>query len=189
MTLNTRKMVYVSLLTALGIVFPMVFHLIPNAGSVFLPMHIPTLIAGIVVGPVAGLIVGISSPLLSGLLTGMPPIFMLPSMALELGCYGFFGGLLYKNIKLSSRTKTIYFALGTSMILGRIIYGIVNIFVFNMGSTNVQELLYAWVLSSFVTGFPGIVLQVVAIPLIVTALDNANLVLNKKDVKYEYIRN
>lgn len=35
---------------ALCVVLPMAFHAIPNAGSIFLPMHIPVLLCGFLCG-------------------------------------------------------------------------------------------------------------------------------------------
>ena len=43
---NTKKLVLTALFAAIGVVLPQAFHMIPNAGSVILPMHIPVLIAG-----------------------------------------------------------------------------------------------------------------------------------------------
>ena len=40
----TRKLVSCALCIALGVLLPMAFHVIPNAGSIFLPMHIPVLV-------------------------------------------------------------------------------------------------------------------------------------------------
>jgi niacin transporter len=83
-----------ALLLALGVVLPIVFHAIPLGGRIFLPMHLPTFVAGLVLGPVAGLVVGAGSPILSGLLTGRPTVFYMIPMVLELATYGFVAGLL-----------------------------------------------------------------------------------------------
>ena len=48
---NTRKIVLSALLIAIGVALPQAFHAIPNAGSIFLPMHIPVLVSGFLVGP------------------------------------------------------------------------------------------------------------------------------------------
>ena len=64
MNKNTRNIVITGFCIALGLVLPMAFHAIPNAGSVMLPMHIPVLLCGLVTGPVTGR-VGVSSGLLS----------------------------------------------------------------------------------------------------------------------------
>ena len=65
MNKNTRNIVITGFCIALGLVLPMAFHAIPNAGSVMLPMHIPVLLCGLVTGPVTGLICGIFTPFLS----------------------------------------------------------------------------------------------------------------------------
>ena len=83
-----------ALLLALGVVLPIVFHAIPLGGRIFLPMHLPTFVAGLVMGPVAGLVVGAGSPILSGLLTGRPTVFYMIPMILELATYGLVSGLL-----------------------------------------------------------------------------------------------
>ena len=46
----TKKLVSCALCIALGVLLPMAFHVIPNAGSIFLPMHIPVLICGLFCG-------------------------------------------------------------------------------------------------------------------------------------------
>ena len=83
-----------ALLLALGVVLPIVFHAMPLGGRIFLPMHLPTFVAGLVLGPVAGLIVGAGSPVLSGLLTGRPTVLYMVPMVSELATYGLAVGLL-----------------------------------------------------------------------------------------------
>ena len=38
---KTRDLVLTAMFIALGVALPQAFHAVPNAGSVFLPMHIP----------------------------------------------------------------------------------------------------------------------------------------------------
>ena len=91
---NTRNLILTAMFIAIGVVLPQAFHMIPNAGSVVLPMHIPVLIAGFAVGPLLGAICGFFTPLLSHLIFGMPPAMVLPSMLCELTVYGLMTGLL-----------------------------------------------------------------------------------------------
>ena len=51
---QTRNIVLNGLCIALGLVLPMAFHSIPNAGNIFLPMHIPVLLCGLACGPAYG---------------------------------------------------------------------------------------------------------------------------------------
>lgn len=158
-------MVYAAICVALGVVLPIAFHSIQNAGSIFLPMHIPVLFCGLLCGPWYGLACGILAPVLSSTLTGMPPAAILPSMVVELAVYGLVAGLLKKV------TKNNIVSLIGAMLCGRVVAGLAKAFIFNAGSYTMK----AWVTSSFVTALPGIVIQIVLIPLIMAALEKAKL--------------
>ena len=169
---RTKKMVITALFVALGIVLPMVFHSIPNAGGIFLPMHIPVLLCGIICGFPYGLACGILTPLLSSLLTGMPPAAILPSMLCELAVYGAVSALLMRYLRVKNLYAKIYIVLIGAMLSGRIVYGILNALIFKTGSYTLQM----WLTSAFVTALPGIVIQIVLIPAIVFALKKAKLI-------------
>ena len=47
--IRVKNLVMAALFTAIGVVLPQAFHMIPNAGSIILPMHIPVLICGMTV--------------------------------------------------------------------------------------------------------------------------------------------
>ena len=55
--MKSKKIVLSGLFIALGVVVPMIFHTVNLAGPIFLPMHIPVLLAGFLLGPVYGGIV------------------------------------------------------------------------------------------------------------------------------------
>ena len=59
-----KKMVFTAVCAALCLVLPMAFHSVPNAGSIFLPMHIPVLLCGLICGWKYGLAVGLILPVL-----------------------------------------------------------------------------------------------------------------------------
>ena len=169
---STKKMVLTSLMIAVGVVLPIAFHSIPNAGSILLPMHIPVLICGIICGFPFGLLCGIITPLLSSLLTGMPPAAYLPAMICELAVYGLVTSLLIRFVRTKSVYANIYISLIGAMISGRIVYGILNSLIFRAGSYSAQ----IWLTSAFVTALPGIVIQLILIPLIVLTLQDSNFI-------------
>ena len=80
-----KHMVFTAVCCALCVVLPVAFHSIQNAGSVFLPIHIPVLLCGLVCGWPYGLTCGFLGPLLSSLVTQMPPLGMAPAMMIECG--------------------------------------------------------------------------------------------------------
>jgi len=169
---NVKKMVLTALFIALGIVLPLTLHAVPQAGLIFLPMHIPVLLCGIICGFPFGLACGIITPILSSLTTGMPPTFILPSMIFELAAYGLFSSLLMRYVPLKNIYARIYVSLIGAMLIGRIFFGLANALIFNVGEYSMQM----WLTASFVTALPGIVLQIVIIPAIVIALQKANLI-------------
>ena len=174
MKTNLEKLVLTGILIAAGVALPIAFHAIPNAGSIFLPMHIPIFICGLLCGFPYGFICGILTPLLSSLLTGMPPAAYLPAMLCELATYGLVSSILIKVIKTPNRYVNLYACLIGAMLCGRIVYGILNSLIFRVGSYSLQ----LWVTSAFITSLPGIFIQLVFIPAIVMALEKAKLTKN-----------
>lgn len=172
MSNNIRKMVSTALFIALGIALPLALHAIPNAGRVFLPMHIPILLCGLICGFPYGLACGIVTPLLSSLLTGMPPTAMLPGMLCELAVYGLVASLLMRLIRTENLYVRVYTALIGAMLAGRAVSGILNALIFSAGKYSME----IWLGSAFVTALPGIAIQLVLIPVIVFALQKAKLI-------------
>lgn len=167
----TKKLVTAALCVALGVVLPQAFHMVPNAGSVLLPMHIPVLLCGLACGWPYGLACGILAPLLSSLLTGMPPAAYLPAMLCELAAYGLVSGLMARWVRLPNRTASVYVQLITAMLLGRVVYGLMNALVFRAGAYSFQLFFTA----AFVTALPGIAIQLVILPPILLLLEKARV--------------
>lgn len=171
----TKKAVLTAACIALCTVLPMVFHAFPNAGNIWLPMHIPVLLCGLICGGKFGLLCGIIGPIISSILTQMPPAVNLPAMMLELSTYGFVSGFAVNKIKTQNQLTNILLSLFCAMIVGRIMYGLANALIFNIGKISLN----GWLVSSFVTALPGIILQIVLIPLIITTLQKAQIIPDK----------
>ena len=102
----------------------------------------------------------------------MPGIGYLPALLCELAIYGLVSGLVTKVVKTGKPIVDIYVALITSMLAGRVIYGIVNALIFRAGEYNMSM----WLTASFVSALPGIIIQLVAIPIVIMALRKAKLI-------------
>ena len=168
---NIKRMTLTALCIALCVVVPMAFHVIPNAGAVMLPIHLPVLLCGLVCGWQYGLLCGILGPLVSSVLTGMPPAAMLPGMMVECGMYGCVGGLMMEYIHTGSLYADLYISLPVAMLMGRVISGIVKALILTPGLS-----FTAWVTASFVTAFPGIMIQLIFLPTLIVALTRARLI-------------
>ncbi|SBW08391.1 conserved membrane hypothetical protein [uncultured Eubacteriales bacterium] len=168
---RTRFLTFTALCIALGIVLPITLHAVPNAGSIFLPMHIPVLLCGLLCGWPYGLVCGVVTPILSSVLTGMPPAAFLPGMVAELAIYGLVAGLVLKLVRTKSELLNLYIALVSAMLAGRLAMGVLNALIFRAGSYSMQ----LWVAGMFVTALPGIVIQLILLPLVVQSLFKAKV--------------
>ena len=168
---NVKRLTITALSVALCVVLPMAFHVIPNAGSVMLPMHIPVLLCGLICGWQYGLLCGVVGPLVSSLVTGMPPAAVLPGMMVECGMYGCVGGLLMERIRTGSLYADLYICLPVAMLAGRVISGVVKALILTPGLG-----FAAWATASFVTALPGILVQLILLPNLIVALTRAGLI-------------
>ncbi len=166
-----KKLVFTAVCAALCLVLPMAFHSIPNAGSIFLPMHIPVLLCGLICGWPFGAVCGLLGPFLSSIVTGMPPAAMLPSMMIECCTYGLVTGLMMKFVRTKFATADLYISMVTAMVLGRVIAGLAKAWILAPGTPA-----FAWVTTSLVTGIPGIAIQLVVMPILIFALTKARLI-------------
>lgn len=157
---------------ALCLVLPFLTGQIPRIGSALCPMHLPVLLCGYLCGPWWALLVGICAPLLRHLLFSMPPLTTAIAMTVELACYGAVCGLLYR--KLPRSLAGIYGSLIPAMIAGRLLWGIAMMLITGIGGSSFT---WAMFLSGALTNaIPGILLQLVLIPVLVTALKKANYI-------------
>ena len=167
-----KKSIITAVCIALCYILPMLFHGIPNAGSIFCPMHIPVFLCGLVAGWPFGLLCGIAGPALSSALSAMPPIAALPAMMVELAIYGVVAGLMMKLVHTKSIYADLYISLITAIVCGRVLAGVAKALIFARGSYSMA----AWVTANVITSWPGTVIQLVFIPSIVFALMKANLI-------------
>ncbi|MBR3840475.1 MAG: ECF transporter S component [Erysipelotrichales bacterium] len=171
MNTKIKKITLSAMFIALGIILPFVTGQIPEIGSMLLPMHIPVILGGLIIGSKYGAIVGIITPLLRSWIFTMPPILTAISMAFELCTYGFVSGYVY-SIITNKTTKAIYLSLLISMISGRIVWGIVRTIM--VGLTNTPFSFEIFISGALLSAIPGIILQLVLIPIIVITLRKNN---------------
>ncbi len=166
---HSKKTVLAALFLAIGIVLPFFTAQIKEIGDTLLPMHFPVMLCGFLCGPFYGLIVGLVLPFLRSVLVGMPPFF--PNacwMALELATYGFVVGLLYKKVPKKTIGWT-YLCLIASMLAGRIVWGIAKTLLLGFGKKAFT--FQAFLVGGFLDAVPGIVLQLLIIPALITVIE------------------
>lgn len=161
------KMVPAAMFLALSMVLPFLTGQIQQIGNALCPMHIPVLLCGFFCGPWYALAVGFIAPLLRFALFGMPSIMPTGiAMCFELATYGFMAGFLYK--RLPKKKVFIYVALIGAMLCGRVVWGAARVVLFGLGQSEFGWA--AFISGAFLNAIPGIIVQIVLIPVIVMAL-------------------
>ena len=165
---DIKKLTLSAMFLAGAFVLPFLTGQIPQIGSMLCPMHIPVLLCGFFCGAPWGLAVGFIAPLLRSFTLGMPPMFPTAfCMTFELAVYGFMAGWLHN--KLPKKKCYVYVSLLCAMLFGRIVWGIV-MFVC-MGLDVSKFGLAAFAAGAFTNALPGIILQLVFIPVLVILLE------------------
>ena len=174
-------LILAALCMALGIVLPFFTGQIPQIGGMLLPMHLPVLLCGLLCGWQYGGLVGFVLPLLRYAMFGMPPIFPTGiAMAFELAAYGIIAGYLYNHSRWQC-VISLYRSLIAAMIGGRIVWGVVRVLL-----TGVSGEPFTWQLvlsGAFLTAIPGIILQLVFIPVLMVALGRTGMVRFRREDK------
>lgn len=156
---SATEMAYCGLFGAAALLLPLLFHLF-HLGQLFMPMYLPLVALGYFVRPLPAVVTAMVTPLLSGAVMGMPPFFppVAVFMALELSVMA---ALIAWAYLLWPRANE-WLVLVPTLLLGRVLYvGLVYLFSLFV---NLPARFMAGL--SLMSGWPGIILMVVVVPLI-----------------------
>lgn len=157
---------------AMALALPILFHL-AGLGKVFLPMLLPVLLCGFVLSWRMAALTGFLAPILSSLLTGMPPLAppLAPMMMIELAVLGAIPALVYRKWRLG-----LWPALISGIVICRIVSFILHVILAEFfripGIT--------WGLITLISGIPGLILQVVTVPIVIPLLERRFPALNPR---------
>ncbi len=163
-TKNTRNMILSAMFLAMAYVLPFLTGQIQQIGNMLCPMHIPVILCGFICGPMWGALIGVTAPIIRSLTLGMPSLFpMAVCMAAELAVYGALSGVLYRL--LPKNRINIYVSLVSAMIAGRFVWGGARFICSGLNSADFG--LKAFWAGAVTMAIPGIILQIILIPIIV----------------------
>lgn len=162
-----RRLTLTAVFLTLGFVLPFLTAQLPQFGNMLLPMHYPVLLCGFFCGWRYGLFLGLTLPLLRSLLFGAPPLMPIAAaMAVELAAYGFISGFVYGRFPKRG-PAALYGALLAAMLGGRLLWGAAMAVL--LGINGQAFTLKMFAVGAFVLALPGIALQLVLIPALVSA--------------------
>ena len=152
------------LFCVMAVALPQITHAIggAQAGTVYMPMYLPALLAGCMLGWQWGLGVGLLSPIMSYGFTvlcfgeAMPALSRLPYMTLEIGLYGLVTGL-FSGIT-EKHPLFAFPAVIAAQLSGRTAYVVYNLIVGRA---------FGDLMSSVAAGLPGLYLQAVIAPAVI----------------------
>ena len=170
---NLLRMVLAAFFLALAYVMPFLTGQIKEIGSMLCPMHIPVLLCGFICGWQWGFAVGLIAPLFRSVTLGMPPLFpQAVCMTFELASYGAVAGLMHRV--LPRKKPYIYVSLLTAMIVGRLVWGAAMLICTGIKGTGFT--FAAFLSGAVLNAIPGIIVQIVLIPVLVMLLDNPKMI-------------
>lgn len=157
-------------LVALAVILPQLVHLALGApgGVKFLPMYLPVLIGGCLLGAKWGIAVGVLSPLVSFVITSalgnpMPVAARLPFMVAELAVFAAVSGAFTK--KISAKGLWAFPAVILAQICGRAAFlGLIAV------TQSFTQFTASMIRGQIQTGFIGLAVQAVLVPVIIIAL-------------------
>ena len=166
---DIKKLTLSAMFLALAFVMPFLTGQLPQIGSMLCPLHIPVLLCGFFCGATWGLGVGFIAPILRSFTLGMPQMFPTAfCMAFELAAYGFVSGWLHN--KLPKKKVSVYVTLLSAMIIGRLVWGIA---MFGCMGFDISKFGFsAFLAGAVLNAIPGIILQIIVIPILVITLEN-----------------
>ena len=166
---NLIKIAYSGMFLAIGTLLPLLTGQIKEIGDSLLPMHLAIMLCGLICGWKYGFAVGLILPFFRSVTFGMPPLYpQAVWMAVELATYGLVIGLMYEFLK-KKNLISIYISLLASMICGRITWGLTKWLL--LGLSGKSFTLNAFFVGGFIDALPGIILQLILVPAIVTLVE------------------
>ena len=155
-----RELAYCGLFGAAALLLPVLFHLI-HLGHIFMPMYLPLVALAFFVRPGMAALTALIVPMLSGAATGMPPFYppVAPAMSLELALMALVIGT---TRALFPRINTLIVLIPV-LAIGRVVNAV--LFYWLALCIDLPARFIAGI--SLLSGWPGLVLMIVAVPAIV----------------------
>ncbi|HON10349.1 MAG TPA: hypothetical protein PLE24_05735 [Chitinispirillaceae bacterium] len=175
--LKPREIAFCSVFGAAAILLPFIFHIF-HLGSVFMPMYLPLVTLAFFTRPFPAALTSFLIPLISGALTGMPPFY--PPVAFLMSIEISMMSAIISSTRLFFPRLHELVILVPVLILGRAA-GVGLIYLMSLFMKLPAKFVAG---ASILSGWPGVVLMIVAIPAIIRISQGVSLFpLNQEKTK------
>lgn len=157
---NPRDLAYCGVFGAAAMLLPVIFHVF-HLGSIFMPMYLPLVTLAFFVGPLPAGLTALLLPVISGATTGMPPFYPPVAFIMSIELAAMCGIIAFIRMSFPKLNELIL--LFPVLFLGRCI-GVGLIYLVALFMKLPAKFVAG---ASLLSGWPGIILMLVAIPAIV----------------------
>jgi hypothetical protein len=167
---DAKSYIFTAVFTGLSVATPWFFHQFNLAGATFLPMFFFIFIAALIFGWREGLAVGLLTPLISYAVSRMPAPSILAQVTVEAAIFGLAAGVLREKLRLR-----LFWSLAGAMVAG-----LAALFIFVLISSltgpvysplGAADNAFTAVGATIRQGWPGLVIQIVTVPLLAHVIE------------------
>lgn len=115
MSKNTKRITFLAAFTALATLANIFVIPLNGGGNYISLLYIPCFFAGIFLGPLCGFAVGALSDVIGMLINPLGP--WLPLITLASGLLGFIPGVVFKYVKIKSKTLKLLISVGLCLVI------------------------------------------------------------------------
>ena len=157
---------------ALCIVLPQALHVIPGTDGVYGLIHMPVLLCAFACGMGSGFVCALLGLVLSLVVAGLPTAVMLPVLLVECFAASLVLVLMKKLLSFRKVSADVSLCFACSILAGRLVGGVVSALLF-AGESLAP---YFWTGGYFLVSLPGMLIEMVLLPIVVNALIRAGLI-------------
>ena len=167
-----KKATTACLCAALCVVLPQALRVIPGTDGIYGLVHMPVLLCAFACGIGSAFLCALLGLGLSFLVVGLPTAVMLPLILAECLMASLLLALMKGLLRFKNRAGDIALCFAAAVLVGRLSGGILSALLFAADGTAP----YIWAGGYFLSSLPGMLIEMVLLPIVVNALVNGGLI-------------
>lgn len=166
-----KKSVTACLCAALCVVLPQALRVIPGTDGIYGLVHMPVLLCAFACGIGSALVCAVLGLSVSFLVVGLPAAVVLPVILAECLAASVMVGIMKKLLRFEKSARDIALCFAFAILPGRFVGGLLSALLFVPEGAAP----FVWTGGYFITALPGMLVEMVLLPIVVSALVNAGL--------------